>query len=361
MNLARPPALGGVPGREQPPPRAFGGKPGSLPAIFHVRLAQAASGGESARPVEIFHVLRVEGRGERALAAVASIQRGRVTRAQLRAAGFTRHQVARQLSSGVLIAVLPRVYAFGNLAPVDWADELAVLLYLRHDAVISHRSAAALWGMDLSADVGAPVHATIVGRDSRRHDGLSTHRVASLDSRDVRLRHGLPVTAPARSLIDHGASASAVGLTEAVGQARSTRLVSDAELFDALQRAPYRTGTAALNRLLASPIRAAITRSRLERRLLPLIDEAGLPRPETNTTINGHEVDVAWRSERLILETDGFDAHGGRAAFERDRARDQRHVARGFRVIRVTWRQLDERPLLVVAQLAQALSAPGVA
>jgi very-short-patch-repair endonuclease len=89
--------------------------------------------------------------------------------------------------------------------------------------------------------------------------------------------------------------------------------------------------------------------------MLKLLRDAGLPQPLTNTKVEGFEVDFLWPDQKLIVEFDGFQFHGHRAAFERDRRRDQRQIAAGYRVIRITWRQLAEEPLTVVATIARAL------
>jgi very-short-patch-repair endonuclease len=96
----------------------------------------------------------------------------------------------------------------------------------------------------------------------------------------------------------------------------------------------------------------APTRSEAERRLLALIRAARLPRPETNVVVSGYEVDLLWREQRVIVEVDGFAFHSTRQAFERDRARDAALQAAGYRVIRVTWRQIVDEPHALVAQLA---------
>jgi very-short-patch-repair endonuclease len=72
--------------------------------------------------------------------------------------------------------------------------------------------------------------------------------------------------------------------------------------------------------------------------------------------LDGYELDFCWPDHRLVVEVDGYRVHGHRTAFERDRARDAALVAAGYRVIRLTWRQLTEQPLLVVANLARALA-----
>jgi very-short-patch-repair endonuclease len=108
-------------------------------------------------------------------------------------------------------------------------------------------------------------------------------------------------------------------------------------------------------RLLA-PAEAAPTRSALERRFLGVIREAGLPRPEVNHTVGPYEIDFAWLEQRVLVEVDGWQAHGHRLAFERDRARDAELTAMGYVVLRFTWRQVRDTPLLVAAQVARALA-----
>jgi very-short-patch-repair endonuclease len=201
------------------------------------------------------------------------------------------------------------------------------------------------------------VDVTVAGRNIRQRAGVCSYRVAALDSRDVRLRGGLPVTAPARTLIDF-AGRHETGddeLLRAVSEARVQRVLSDSELTAAMTRCATRAGVARLRALLAQAGERIGSRHEAERRLIRLIVQARLPMPETNVRLLGHEVDLLWRSAKLVIEMDGWAFHGHRAAFERDRDRDQKLVAAGYRVIRVTWRQLEREPLAVVARIAQAL------
>ncbi len=134
-----------------------------------------------------------------------------------------------------------------------------------------------------------------------------------------------------------------------------TGMVTQREILAAIDRAPGRTGVGMLRQILARTSGPAFTRSTAERRLLKLIREAQLPHPLTNSRTKGYELDFLWPEQRLVVEVDGRRFHGHRAAFERDRRRDATLVAAGYRVIRVTWRQITEEPLAVVATLAQAL------
>ncbi len=124
----------------------------------------------------------------------------------------------------------------------------------------------------------------------------------------------------------------------------------------ALVRAPGRSGSAKLAALVRRGDGPSLTRSEAERRVLDLVRAARLPVPGTNSRVRGHEVDFHWRSERLILEVDGYAYHRSRAAFERDRRRDAELGAAGLRVLRVTWRQVVGEPEALVARLAQALT-----
>ena len=91
--------------------------------------------------------------------------------------------------------------------------------------------------------------------------------------------------------------------------------------------------------------------------MLDLIRAAGLPSPETNVRVAGCEVDLVWRAQRLVVEIDSWAFHSMRRSFEGDRRKDQELVGKGWRVIRITWRQLTYEPHAVVAALATALAA----
>ena len=171
----------------------------------------------------------------------------------------------------------------------------------------------------------------------------------------VRRLNGIPLTLPARTLLDLAATETQRDLERALSEARVLKLVSDKQLLHAIERTPSRKGTKALRVLLDHG--PAITRSEAERRLLKLIRDANLPQPLTNVRLHGHTVDFCWPQNRLIVEFDGFAFHGHRRAFERDRKRDRTLVAAGYRVIRITWRQLTDESLAVIASVAQALTA----
>lgn len=195
---------------------------------------------------------------------------------------------------------------------------------------------------------------TVVGRRPRRRAGVHLHYATTLDARDIRRVHGLPVTAPARTLHDLAATGYAQ-LERAFAEAHAQRLVNAREIEQMLNRAGPRAGSRALRDLLSDNA-SGYTRSKAERILRGLLRQANLPTALFNTRIAGYEVDAVWPDQRLIVEVDGYAYHGHRAQFERDRKKDLALTAAGYRVIRVSWRQLTNEPFALVAVLSAALS-----
>ncbi len=182
------------------------------------------------------------------------------------------------------------------------------------------------------------------------HDrACAIHRSHSLNAA---VHQGLPLTTPTRTLHDLAAHLPQHELDRAVEQAQILRLATRDEIAADLPR----RGRRALEVALDDEPR--MTRSEAERRLLALISQARLPRPETNVRVRGLRGRLLWRARRLIVEVDGFAYHSTRHAFERDRARDAALQAAGYRVVRFTWRQIVDNSYAVVAQLSALLSAP---
>jgi very-short-patch-repair endonuclease len=241
----------------------------------------------------------------------------------------------------------------GHEAFAPYAREAAALLAVGERTVISHSSAANLWGFAAAAD-DDEVHVTVFGRRPRRRPDLRLHYAPSFDPRDVRSLHGLPVTAPARTLFDLAATGYA-DLERAFGEAHAQRLVTAREIEQLLERTGPRRGSRPLRDLLSDNA-SGFTRSQAERLLRALIRAANLPIPRFNARVAGYEVDAVWPQQRLVVEVDGYAYHGHRAQFERDRRKDLALTAAGYRVIRVSWRQLTNEPLALVAVISAALS-----
>lgn len=287
------------------------------------------------------------------MAWVASRQLGLVTALQLYFAGTNRAGIESRLRRGILHRVHRGVYLVGHQIMVAGAMELAAVLACGMNAVVSHQSAAVLWGVAQCRD--EDVHVTSVGDGCRPRPGIRVHRVSALDAPDISRRHGIPITAPGRTLLDFAGSAGTGELERAVSEAYALKLVSERQIVAAIDRSPRRPGAARLRAELHRGGGPQWTRSEAEAKLLDLLRAARLPRPLTNRRVAGFEADFLWPQHRLIVEVDGYQFHGHRSAFERDRRRDQAHVTAGYRVIRITWRQLQEEPFAVVATVARAL------
>jgi very-short-patch-repair endonuclease len=182
-------------------------------------------------------------------------------------------------------------------------------------------------------------------------------RRIALPADEVTIERGIPVTTPARTLFDLASVLGHDHLEAAFDEAEFRRLTSPTSLDDLLGRYPGRRGTRAIRSVLANHRRngATVTRSLLERHLLALVDSHGLPRPHINRVGDHGELDATWPEHRLVVECDGFAAHGTRSAFEQDRARDRALQVAGWRVLRITWRQLTDDAGLIARQLAALL------
>jgi very-short-patch-repair endonuclease len=290
---------------------------------------------------------------------IASQQLGLITVEQLRLAGLGRGAVRRRVPAGRLHRVHRGVYLVGHPAPHPDVPLLAALLACVERVYISHVSALALWEL-----VRAPiteVEVTAVGWNCKSRPGIRVHRVGALHPLDRRARSGIPVTAPARSLLDFAATASDEETRRAIAEARVRRLLRPGELAAAADRAPRRAGTAHIRALLKHEGEPVLTRSDAERRMLALVRDAQLPPPRANTRLLGFEVDFLWAEQALVVEVDGYAFHSSARSFERDRRRDAILEAAGYRVMRVTWKQLIEEPIAVAVRIAQALHAAGAA
>jgi very-short-patch-repair endonuclease len=287
------------------------------------------------------------------IARIAAAQRGVVTRAQLLDAGVSRRAIERRLAKELLHRLHQSVYLVGHPVPAPLALETAALLVCGEGSVLSHRSAAALWGF---AAAGPKVHVTVTKRRRDHLNGVRVNHTRTLPMTDLARRDGLPVTAPARTLLDYAETVGADELERALAQARVMRLLADGELEAQIARAAGRRGTRPLRILLQLEGGPAFTRSTAERKFLALLRRAAIPPPRCNAVVHGHEVDFLWTEQGLIVEIDGFAYHRTREAFEKDRRRDVTLQLAGYRVLRITWRTLHHEPEAVVAQIATALA-----
>jgi very-short-patch-repair endonuclease len=180
-----------------------------------------------------------------------------------------------------------------------------------------------------------------------------------LEPTDVTELERIPITRPARTIVDLAGVGGRKVLARAVAHAERRGLVDREELEHAIARGANLRGIGTLRRLLGSDAPHPFIRSEAEEVFRDLVRRARLPRPEVNVSVKGFEVDFYWRAQRLVVEVDGFNFHASRTAFENDRRRDVELAGAGIRVLRITWRQLKDEPEAILARLAQALAHPG--
>jgi very-short-patch-repair endonuclease len=288
---------------------------------------------------------------------LAEGQHGVVARAQLLRLGVGRRAIEHRLQHGRLHPIHHGVYAVGHRVLSKEARWMAAVLAAGPGAALSHRSAAALWGLRRSTRSRIEV---TVATQRRPRPGIQMHR-GRLAPDEVTVVDGIPVTTVLRTLLDLAAVIPPRQVERAVHEAEVRRLSDLLSLDDLVVRHPRRRRIATIRAVLAAGrIGAIVTRSELEDRFLAFVDAAGLPRPEVNTSlrVGGRwiEADCVWRAERLIVELDGHATHGTAAAYERDRARDRTLNAAGWRVVRVTWRQTHDEPNALAADLRTLLT-----
>jgi very-short-patch-repair endonuclease len=291
------------------------------------------------------------------LAALAATQFGVVGRSQLRALGLTDAGIARRVAAGRLHRVRRAVYAVGHTALGGHARWLAAVLACGPGAVLSHASAAALW--ELRPSDAARIDVTVRGPSRHRGPGLHVHRARGLRAEDVATERGIPVTSPARTIIDLAATLRADRALERVlDRAEVLRLIDVRGLMAAADAHAGHRGAARLRRILAEHVSGTtVTRSELEERMLALCRERGLPRPRVNHFVAGLEVDFLFPAHAVVVEADSWTHHGSRAGFERDRERDATLALAGHRVLRFTHRQMTHEPATVAAAIRAALAA----
>lgn len=285
--------------------------------------------------------------GHAAIVALARRRHGVVTTTQLLQAGFGHNAIAAKAERGWLRRLHRGVYLVGALE-TPLTKPAAALLATGPSAVLSHRSAATLYEL-LPPRPADPIDITLLNANRRSRHGVRIHHAERLE---VRRRHGLRLTSPARTLLDLAATTPAE-LEQALNEAHVQRLVTHQEVRRLLDRP--RPGVKALREVADET--PGLTRSKAERRLRALIAKAGLPAPRTNVGVAGYEVDMYWPAQRLVVEFDGWSTHSSRPAFESDRLKDAALQLAGQRVIRVTQRQLSRRPEELAARLATGLAA----
>lgn len=223
---------------------------------------------------------------DEAVVALARRQHGAVSTRQLLDAGVGPHAIEARIKRGWLRRLHRGVYAVGALES-DLTAVAGAILALDGRAILSHRTAATIWGI-VPGRPGDPIQVTLLNARSNGRRGVEVHRQA-LETKDIRTRHGLQLTSPARTIRDLAATARHE-LEQAINEAQIRRLVTTKELRNLL--ALPQCGVRALRDAIDGE--PQMTRSKAERKLLSLLKQAGLPTPRTNVKVAGHEVDLHW-------------------------------------------------------------------
>jgi very-short-patch-repair endonuclease len=238
---------------------------------------------------------------------------------------------------------------------------MAAVLASGPRAVLSHQTAAALWG--LRGYSGGAVHVTLA-RKSTSLKRIRRHH-SPLPADEVAVEEGIPVTSIHRTIYDLAATASADEVVAMIKEAEYLNLWDRLSLWDLLERYPAKRGSrtlrSSLKRITEEP--TGRKRSRLEERFAPFLRRHRLPLPRFNDWIllegKRYRVDCHWPKRRLIVELDGWQGHGSRSAFQDDRARDRALKVAAYSVIHLTWAQLDSEATQVAADL-RALLKPAL-
>jgi very-short-patch-repair endonuclease len=293
---------------------------------------------------------------------LAERQHDVISRNQLLALGFTRHAINHRLDTGRLHPVFRGVYAVGRPRLSRLGHWMAAILACGQEAVLSHRSAAALWGILPAA--AEHIDVSLPAPGDRRRPGVVVHRRQSLTQADVTRHHRIPVTTIVATLIDVAPGLTRGELEGATSAADKLDLIDPEALRTALEHIGHRPGAPKLRDSLDRHT-YVMTDTELERRLLPIARRAGLPIPLTQVYVNGYKADFYFPDLGMLIETDGLRYHRTPAQQAEDRRRDQAHTAAGLVPLRFTRAQVRFEPghveeiLTAVARRLRQRQRPG--
>jgi hypothetical protein len=289
---------------------------------------------------------------------LAGRQHGVVARRQLLALGFNAREIEHRVKRKRLHLVMRGVYAVGWPGLTPKRRWMASVLACGEGALLSHRSAAALW--EIGPERRAVVDVSVMRRAELRRRGLRVRGRPSLTAGRVTSRDGIPVTTPVQTLIDLSTELTPIRVERAVNEADKRDLIDPEILRDELDRHIGEPGAKALRALLDKRT-FRLSDSDLEVLFRPIAMEAGLPPPITKETVNGFEVDFFFPDLGLVIETDGLRYHRTPSTQTRDARRDRAHTLAGMTPLRFTHYEIKYESSLVRSQLrriAASLSRP---
>jgi predicted transcriptional regulator of viral defense system len=293
---------------------------------------------------------------------LAVVQNGVVTREQLDGLGLNDQAIAKRVERGRLHRINGRVYSLTPQAMTERGKFMAAVLACGPDAVLSHRSAAYLWGLVDSWE--EPIDVTAPNRRGRSPDGVAAHRDGSLQPIDKATLHGVPCTSVARTILDFAAVAPEWEVRRVVAQAEVLRILDKPKLRSLLKRSQRRRGVARLRLILDSiHPQTKRTRSELERRFLRACARSAVPEPEVNVWLRApdgkrYQADFLWRHGRRIVEADSRRYHDTDSSFVSDRKRQQQLELAGWNVTRCTWEEVEQEPRRLALTIQGLLAQP---
>jgi predicted transcriptional regulator of viral defense system/very-short-patch-repair endonuclease len=283
----------------------------------------------------------------RPLFELATRQHGVISTRQLDDLGYSPSSAAKAATVGRLRRIHRGVYAVGH-EDLSWHGRCMAAVLAARPSVASHFSAGWLWGL-LRSRPGT-IHVTTP--TPRRSSRDFVVHCADLPSQDRRVPEGIPATALPRTMLDLAARVSPVGLERVIERAEELRAFDLLAINELLGRTAGHAGNGALRRALdIYRPEPAFRRSTLETLFLELVREAGLPDPAMNYVVGGFELDAYWEAERFAVELDVYATHGSRAAFERDRLRQEDLLLLGIGTTRVTGPRLRREPERVMERI----------
>lgn len=289
---------------------------------------------------------------------LAGRQHGVVARRQLLELGFNPREIEHRVARKRLHPLMRGVYAVGWPRLTAKRRWMAAVLACGDDAMLSHRSAAALWEFGTERRGGVDV--SVRRRAELKRPGLRVRGRPSLDAGSVTSHDGIPVTTPLQTLIDLATELGPLDIERAINEADKRDLSDPETLRESLDDYAGQPGTPALRRVLDQQT-FRLSDSALEILFRPVADAAGLPPPLTKEMVNGFEVDFFFPDLGLIVETDGLRYHRTASTQARDAKRDRAHVLAGMTPLRFTHYEIKyERPR-VETELTQIARRLGLA
>jgi len=301
---------------------------------------------------------------EHACSRLAASQYGCIERAQALKLGVSKGAIQRKLTTGSWLWLRPNVFALAG-SPNSWHRQLmAATLWAGPGSALSHRTAARLWGLD-GFDASA-IELTSLRRLRPVESTDLIHRVRSVRLLQIKIRQGLPVTSPERTLLDLAVTQSKDRTEQLLDELLRQKGVTLRQLAIHLARHRTRRGWKILRQLVRERSQGqAPLESKLEQLLYSLIKESGLPPPQRQLRVATQSgtvrLDLAYPKQMLAIEADGHRYHSSRQAWQYDLSRASELTALGWRLLRFTWEDVHRRPEVILDHVDRALAIPSPA